>query len=173
MRQVGRVLGSFGAHLGCPVQPNGPIEEDKKQEVGDGVEAHGVDAWAVLSEQTESMRLGNTDVEILSDLLIVLLQAHQQTTNWIGNTIGLMLTDERFAITLSGGRASVGDALTEVLEAGPTALSNLQLALSVFLNGDLKCAQRLIAGKESKIGQKKPPRLVAAQMTTRNRLTMK
>jgi cytochrome P450 len=53
--------------------------------------------------------------EILSDLLLVLLQAHQQTTNWIGNTVALMLTDERFAITLSGGRASVGDALNEVL----------------------------------------------------------
>lgn len=55
------------------------------------------------------------DEEILSDLLVVLLQSHQQTTNWIGNTIGLMLTDARFAITLSGGRASVGDALNEVL----------------------------------------------------------
>ncbi|MGB3438202.1 MAG: cytochrome P450 [Actinophytocola sp.] len=55
------------------------------------------------------------DEEILSDLLVVLVQAHQQTTNWIGNTIGLMLTDTRFAITLSGGRASVGDALNEVL----------------------------------------------------------
>lgn len=55
------------------------------------------------------------DEEVLSDLLVVLLQAHQQTTNWIGNTIGLMLTDARFAITLSGGRASVGDALNEVL----------------------------------------------------------
>jgi cytochrome P450 len=55
------------------------------------------------------------DEEILSDLLVVLLQSHQQTTNWIGNTIGLMLTDERFAVTLSGGRASVGDALNEVL----------------------------------------------------------
>jgi cytochrome P450 len=55
------------------------------------------------------------DEEILSDLLVVLLQGHQQTTNWIGNTIALMLTDARFAITLSGGRASVGDALNEVL----------------------------------------------------------
>ncbi|MFL6122701.1 cytochrome P450, partial [Actinophytocola sp.] len=53
--------------------------------------------------------------EILNDLLIVLLAGHQHTTNWIGNTIVLMLTDERFAVTLSGGRASVGDALTEVL----------------------------------------------------------
>ncbi|TDV47873.1 cytochrome P450 [Actinophytocola oryzae] len=55
------------------------------------------------------------DEEILADLLLVMLQAHGQTTNWIGNTVALMLTDERFAITLSGGRASVGDALSEVL----------------------------------------------------------
>lgn len=55
------------------------------------------------------------DEEIVIDLLCVLLQAHQQTTNWVGNTIALMLTDPRFAITLSGGRASVGDALNEVL----------------------------------------------------------
>jgi cytochrome P450 len=53
--------------------------------------------------------------EIMMDLLVVLTQAHGQTTRWIGNTIGLMLTDERFAITISGGRASVGDALNEVL----------------------------------------------------------
>lgn len=53
--------------------------------------------------------------EIVLDLMVVLLFGHQQTTNWIGNTIRLMLTDSRFAITLSGGRASVGDALSEVL----------------------------------------------------------
>jgi cytochrome P450 len=53
--------------------------------------------------------------EVVLDLLVVLTQTQGQTTNWIGNTIGLMLTDPRFAITISGGRASVGDALGEVL----------------------------------------------------------
>ena len=53
--------------------------------------------------------------EIVLDLMVVLLFGYQQTANWIGNTIRLMLTDTRFAITLSGGRASVGDALNEVL----------------------------------------------------------
>ncbi|GAB1510827.1 cytochrome P450 [Actinophytocola sp. KF-1] len=74
---------------------------------------------AMPGSDVPSHLLGNpallADEEIVSDLLVVLLQSHQQTTNWIGNTIGLMLTDERFAITLSGGRASVGDALNEVL----------------------------------------------------------
>jgi cytochrome P450 len=53
--------------------------------------------------------------EIRLDLLVVLTAAHQHTTNWIGNTIRLMLTDDRFATSLAGGRASVGDALNEVL----------------------------------------------------------
>ena len=35
--------------------------------------------------------------------------------NWIGNTLRLMLTDDRFALTLAGGRRSVGQALNEVL----------------------------------------------------------
>jgi Rieske Fe-S protein len=32
------LLYSRCAHLGCPVQPNGPIEEDQKKTVGDGIE---------------------------------------------------------------------------------------------------------------------------------------
>lgn len=56
-----------------------------------------------------------TDAEIIQDLLVVTAAAQQPTANWIGNTIRLMLTDDRFAMTLSGGRGSVGEALNEVL----------------------------------------------------------
>lgn len=55
------------------------------------------------------------DQEVALDLLVILSLAHQPTSNWIGNTIRLMLTDARFATTLSGGRASAGQALDEVL----------------------------------------------------------
>ncbi|WP_019818677.1 cytochrome P450 [Saccharomonospora saliphila] len=58
---------------------------------------------------------GLTDEEIKLDLLVVASAAQQPTANWIGNTLRLMLTDERFALTLAGGRESVGQALTEVL----------------------------------------------------------
>lgn len=53
--------------------------------------------------------------EIVLDMLVVMSATQQHTTNWIGNTIRLMLTDPRFATSLSGGRASVSDALNEVL----------------------------------------------------------
>src|SRR3954462_3945480 len=38
--------------------------------------------------------------------------------------------------------------MEEIEDVHSLLLANLQLGLSVFLNSDLKCAQRLIAGKE-------------------------
>ncbi|MEU4256106.1 MULTISPECIES: cytochrome P450 [Streptomyces] len=58
---------------------------------------------------------GLTDEEIVQDLISVIAAAQQPTGNWIGNTLRLLLTDERFAVNVSGGRVSVGDALNEVL----------------------------------------------------------
>ena len=58
---------------------------------------------------------GLTESEFVQDLLVVLTAGQQPTANWIGNTLRLMLTDDRFALTLSGGRRSVSDALNEVL----------------------------------------------------------
>jgi cytochrome P450 len=58
---------------------------------------------------------GLTDEEIVQDLISVIAAAQQPTANWIGNTLRLLLTDERFAVNVSGGRLSVGEALNEVL----------------------------------------------------------
>ncbi|WP_405592789.1 cytochrome P450 [Streptomyces sp. NBC_01190] len=55
------------------------------------------------------------DEEIVQDLIAIMATGQQPTANWIGNTLRLMLTDDRFAVSLSGGRRSVGQALTEVL----------------------------------------------------------
>ena len=64
---------------------------------------------------------GLADEDLIQDMLVVLAAAQQPTANWIGNTLRLMLTDDRFALTLSGGRRSVGQALNEVLwEDTPT-----------------------------------------------------
>jgi cytochrome P450 len=56
-----------------------------------------------------------TDDEIVPDLSTLLGAGQQPTADWIGNTLRLMLTDDRFAMTLSGGRGSIGQALNEVL----------------------------------------------------------
>ncbi|MEE1928947.1 cytochrome P450 [Streptomyces sp. TRM 70351] len=58
---------------------------------------------------------GLTDAEVVQDLISVIAAAQQPTANWIGNTLRLMLTDDRFALNVSGGRLSVTQALTEVL----------------------------------------------------------
>ncbi|CAM00481.1 cytochrome P450 [Saccharopolyspora erythraea NRRL 2338] len=85
------------------------------------------------------------DDECAIDLVILLTAAHQPTASWIGNTLRLLLTDERFALTLSGGRRSVGDALNEVLwEDSPVsnllgrwAARDTQLGGRAIRKGDL------------------------------------
>jgi cytochrome P450 len=85
------------------------------------------------------------DEEITEDLLHLMNAGQLPTAYWIGNTLRLMLTDDRFAMTLSGGRRSVGQALNEVLwEDTPTqnfpgrfAVHDLRLGGSQIRKGDL------------------------------------
>ncbi|MGW5095931.1 cytochrome P450 [Streptomyces nodosus] len=64
---------------------------------------------------------GFTDEEIVQDLMVMLAAGHQPTTDWIGNSLRLMLTDDRFAASLFGGRNSIAEAMNEVLwEDSPT-----------------------------------------------------
>lgn len=56
-----------------------------------------------------------TDQEAVQDLIVILAATQQPTADWIGNTLRLLLTDDRFALNVSGGRLSVGQALNEVL----------------------------------------------------------
>ncbi|MFD8814086.1 cytochrome P450, partial [Streptomyces sp. NPDC059627] len=58
---------------------------------------------------------GFTDEEIMQDLMVMMAAGHQPTADWIGNSLRLMLTDERFAASLFGGRNSVAEAMNEVL----------------------------------------------------------
>ncbi|MFZ4290326.1 cytochrome P450 [Streptomyces cellulosae] len=58
---------------------------------------------------------GLSDEEIVQDLISVISAGEQPTSNWVCNALRLLLTDERFAVNVSGGRLSVGEALNEVL----------------------------------------------------------
>ncbi|WP_378731578.1 cytochrome P450 [Nocardia brasiliensis] len=64
-----------------------------------------------------------TDEEYVQDLMAVTAAGHLPTADWIGNSVRLMLTDDRFAAALGGGRRSVGEAMNEVLwEDTPTQI---------------------------------------------------
>ncbi|MFG2303221.1 cytochrome P450 [Actinacidiphila glaucinigra] len=56
-----------------------------------------------------------SDEEIVQDLMVMTVAGHQPTADWIGNSLRLMLTDDRFAASFTGGRHSVGQAMNEVL----------------------------------------------------------
>ncbi|WP_433180229.1 cytochrome P450 [Actinoallomurus sp. CA-150999] len=88
---------------------------------------------------------GLTDEEIAEDLLHLMNAGQLPTAYWIGNTLRLLLTDDRFGTTLFGGRRSVGQALNEVLwEDTPTqnfpgrfAACDVQLGGRQLRKGDL------------------------------------
>lgn len=61
---------------------------------------------------------GFTDEEVAQDLMVMMAAGHQPTADWMGNSLRLMLTDDRFAASLSGGRHSVAEAMNEVLWGG-------------------------------------------------------
>ncbi|ARP68704.1 cytochrome P450 [Streptomyces pluripotens] len=64
---------------------------------------------------------GFSDEEVAQDLMVMMAAGHQPTADWIGNSLRLMLTDDRFAASLFGGRHSVAEAMNEVLwEDTPT-----------------------------------------------------
>jgi cytochrome P450 len=63
--------------------------------------------------------LSPADHQLVQDLQIMVGSGVQPTAHWIGNTLRLLLTDPRFATTLSGGRRSVGQAMGEVLWEDP------------------------------------------------------
>lgn len=85
------------------------------------------------------------DEEVAEDLLHLMNAGQLPTAYWIGNALRLMLTDDRFALTLSGGRRSVGEALNEVLWTdtptqnfpGRFAVRDLQLGGWQISKGDL------------------------------------
>lgn len=56
-----------------------------------------------------------SDETVATDLCITMSAAQRATSDWMGNALRLMLVDERFAVSLSGGRRSVGQTLNEVL----------------------------------------------------------
>lgn len=64
---------------------------------------------------------GFTDRELAEDLMVMMAAGHQPTADWIGNSLRLMLTDDRFAASMFGGRNSIAEAMNEVLwEDTPT-----------------------------------------------------
>lgn len=64
-----------------------------------------------------------TDEEYTLDLQALAAAGNLTTADWIGNSLRLMLTDDRFASSLGGGRHSVPQAMNEVLwEDTPTQI---------------------------------------------------
>ncbi|MBR8743726.1 cytochrome P450 [Nocardiopsis sp. MG754419] len=88
---------------------------------------------------------GYTDEEAIPELIVLLGGGGQPTSEWLGNALRLMLTDDRFAASIAGARSSVRDALNEVLwedtptqiQAGRYAAHDVELGGRLIRRGDM------------------------------------
>ncbi|WP_019930396.1 cytochrome P450 [Nocardia sp. BMG111209] len=86
-----------------------------------------------------------TDEEYALDLMAILAAGHLTTADWIGNSVRLMLVQDRFAAAFGGGRNSIAQAMNEVLWddvpsqilAGRWASRDTRLAEKVIRAGDM------------------------------------
>ncbi|GAA3737467.1 cytochrome P450 [Plantactinospora mayteni] len=84
------------------------------------------------------------DAEVYDTMVLMLVAANENTMSCIAQTLRLMLTDERFAGRLRGGRLGVDDAIDEVLWRDPPmtnaparyALRDTELAGQPVRRGD-------------------------------------
>ncbi|MEU8842985.1 cytochrome P450 [Streptomyces roseus] len=63
---------------------------------------------------------GLTEAEIVEHLRLTLIAAHQGTVNLLAHTLRLLLTDQRFRGSLSGGTMTLPDALEQVMWDTPS-----------------------------------------------------
>lgn len=89
--------------------------------------------------------IGYTDEHLTAELMGILGGGDRTTSEWIGNALRLMLTQERFSASFSGARSSVRDALAEVLwedspsqiHPGRFAAHDVELAGRHIRKGDM------------------------------------
>uniref|UniRef100_UPI0025571576 cytochrome P450 n=1 Tax=Nocardiopsis sp. ATB16-24 TaxID=3019555 RepID=UPI0025571576 len=104
---------------------------------------------------------GYGDEDLNAELVAVLGGGHQTTAEWIGNALRLMLTDDRFAVSIAGARSSVGEALVEVLwedspsqmNAGRFAAHDVRLDGRHIGKGDLILLGFAAANKDPRLRQ--------------------
>jgi cytochrome P450 len=75
------------------------------------------------------------------DMFVLLIFGQAPSTDWIGNTLRLMLIDDHFSLTLQGGRSSVDQALNEVLWKD----TPIQQAIARYPTQDYELAGQRIA----------------------------
>lgn len=88
---------------------------------------------------------GLSDDEVMQHLRVIMVAAHETTTNLMANTLRMVLTDRRFRASLAGGHMTLPDAVEQVLWDEPPfqtmpgryAINDTQLAGQPIKAGDM------------------------------------
>ncbi|MGY3678612.1 cytochrome P450 [Streptomyces sp. TE33382] len=116
---IARVLGDLADGGAGAQEAHARFAEHMRRLVAAKRSAPGEDVTSRMLAHPERF----TDEEYALDLMAITAAGHLTTADWIGNSMRLMLTEDQFAASLSGGRHSVAEAMNEVLwEDGPTQI---------------------------------------------------
>ncbi|WSC97030.1 cytochrome P450 [Streptomyces sp. NBC_01754] len=105
----------------------GPGAQEAQSRFGEHMRRLVAAKHAVPGDDVTSRMLADpepfTDEEYALDLMAITAAGHLTTADWISSSLRLMLTEDQFADSFTGGRRSVGDAMNEVLwEESPTQI---------------------------------------------------
>lgn len=143
------ILGAFAADL-CARAADRKNQADQRSRAGQPGPGGGLGLR--LARHPAAL----TEEELTMDLFALFGLGQQSTANWIGSALRLTLSDEDFSLSLRGGRASLEQALTEVLWYDPPiptlvgrwAVRDVELGGHRIGKGDMVCVGLASANAE-------------------------
>jgi phosphate:Na+ symporter len=140
--RIGEIIENMLAGLLVVVRDNDAARVREVRKLDDGVDKLYTDVKMYLA-RVSRQELDEAEIHRWTDIITLTINMEQS-----GDIIERIVTDvETKKITPK--RDFSAEGMREVMEMHARLVASLQLGLSVFLNGDLKSAQRLLAEKES------------------------
>jgi cytochrome P450 len=124
-----------------------PASEETMQIMMEHVAAHRLEPGDDLTTALLEHPAMENDVEVMATLADMFVVAHDAEVAWVAGALHLLLTDDRFAARLYGGRLDVTDAVDEASRTRPPVV-NVQPR---FARQDCELGGRLVAAGDALI----------------------
>lgn len=122
-----------------------PASEETMQIMMEHVAAHRLEPGDDLTTKLLDHPAMENDVEVMTTLAEMFVVAHDAEVAWVAGGLHMLLTDDRFAARLYGGRIDVTDAVDEVSRVRPPVVN----VLPRFARQDCELGGRFVAAGDA------------------------
>ncbi|GAB4084746.1 cytochrome P450 [Myceligenerans cantabricum] len=122
-----------------------PASEESMQIMMEHVAAHRLEPGEDLTTALLGHSAMENDVEVMTTLAEMFVISHDAEVAWIAGGLHMLLTDDRFAARLYGGRLDVTDAVDEVSRVRPPVVN----VLPRFARQDCELGGRLVSAGDA------------------------